>query len=160
MHTRNAAEHTRSVVEALTQAGQRGILLTGWGALSDLDLPEHILPVTSVPHDWLFPRTAAVIHHCGSGTTAAGLRAGVPAVPIPFFADQPFWADCLYNSGVAAKSIPIKRLSTARLTDAIRHVTSDAAVRDRARAVGERVRSEDGVGKAVELMEQFLAWRR
>ena len=155
MHARNATEQTRSVVDALTRAGQRGVLLTGWGALAEVDLPEHILAVSSVPHDWLFPRTAAVIHHCGSGTTAAGLRAGVPTVPVPFFADQPFWARCLYDRGVAAKPIPIKRLSTKRLTEAIQYVVSDTAVRERAAIRGESVRSEDGVGRAVELVERF-----
>ena len=155
MHTRNAAEQTRDVVEALTRAGQRGILLTGWGALTEIDLPEHVLAVRSVPHDWLFPRTAAVIHHCGSGTTAAGLRAGVPTVPIPFFADQPFWARCLHDLGVAAKPIPIKRLSTERLTEAIQYVVSDTAVRQRAATIGECVSAEDGVGQAVELVERF-----
>ncbi|MFD5659245.1 glycosyltransferase [Streptomyces hirsutus] len=49
----------------------------------------------------MFPRTAAVVHHAGAGTTAAGLRAGVPAVPVPVMADQPFWASRLYELGVA-----------------------------------------------------------
>jgi sterol 3beta-glucosyltransferase len=155
MHARNAAQHTRSVVEALTRAGQRGILLTGWGALAEVDLPGHVLALSSVPHDWLFPQTAAVVHHCGSGTTAAGLRAGVPAVPVPFFGDQPFWARCLHDRGVAAPPIPIKRLDTERLTEAIRYVVHDSRVRERASTIGERVRSEDGVGRAVELLERF-----
>jgi len=155
MHARNADQHTRNVVEALTRAGQRGILLTGWGALAALELPEHVLALSSVPHDWLFPRTAAVVHHCGSGTTAAGLRAGVPTVPVPFFGDQPFWARCLYDRGVAAEPIPIKRLDTARLTEAIRYAVHDPRVRERASIIGERVRSEDGVGRAVELVERF-----
>ena len=44
-----------------------------------------------IPHSWLFPRMAAVVHHGGVGTTAAGLAAGVPSIITPFFADQPFW---------------------------------------------------------------------
>ncbi|UCG87368.1 MAG: glycosyltransferase family 1 protein [Gemmatimonadota bacterium] len=156
LHTRNATKQTQCVVEALTRAGQRGILLTGWGALTDADLPEHVFAVSSVPHDWLFPRTAAVVHHCGSGTTAAGLRAGVPAVPIPFFGDQPFWARCLYDRGVAVKPIPGKRLSVKHLAEAIRYAASDTALNERAATMGERVRSEDGVGRAVEVIERFV----
>ena len=43
------------------------------------------------PHSWLFPRVAAVVHHGGAGTTAAGLRAGKPTMICPFFGDQHFW---------------------------------------------------------------------
>ncbi|UCD23738.1 MAG: glycosyltransferase family 1 protein [Gemmatimonadota bacterium] len=154
-HTRNAAELTRYVVQALKRTGQRGIILTGWGGLHGSDLPDNVFTVSSVPHDWLFPKTAAVIHHCGSGTTAAGLRAGVPIVPIPFYADQPFWAACMHDLGVAAKPIPIKKLSADRLITAINYVTNDVDMRKRAVAVGERVRSEDGVGRAVELVERL-----
>ncbi len=155
MHARSAEEQTRTVVEALTAAGQRGILLTGWGALSEIGLPNHVFGIDSVPHDWLFPQMAAVVHHCGTGTTAAGLRASVPTIPVPFFADQPFWSRRLYESGVASRPIPIKRLSAQRLADAIQYAVTDRSVRERAAVIGERVRSENGVGRAVELVEQY-----
>ncbi len=67
------------IIEALTQANVRGILATGWGGLEAMDLPENILKIEKAPHDWLFPRMAAVVHHGGAGTTAAGLRAGKPS---------------------------------------------------------------------------------
>jgi sterol 3beta-glucosyltransferase len=84
------AEITRIIIQALEQAGQRAILLGGWSELSSRELPASILHIDSVPHDWLFPRMAALVHHGGAGTTAAGLRAGVPSVIVPFTADQPF----------------------------------------------------------------------
>ncbi|MGD8726211.1 MAG: glycosyltransferase [Gemmatimonadales bacterium] len=159
MHARDVERQTRLVVEALARAGQRGIVLTGWGALSAADLPRHVFAVDAIPHDWLFPRTSAVVHHCGAGTTGAGLRAGVPTVPIPFFADQPFWGRCLHGLGVASKPIPFRRLSVERLTGAIRHAVANPAVRDRAAEVGERVRSENGVARAVELVERYAKSR-
>jgi len=155
MFTRDAERHTRIVVEAITRAGQRGVVLTGWGALSDTDLPNHVFGVKSVPHGWLLPRMSAVVHHCGTGTTGAGLRAGVPTIPVPFFADQPFWSRRLYELGVAARPIPNKRLTVRRLADAIRFVADTESVRERAAVIGERVRSENGVGRAVELVEQY-----
>jgi UDP:flavonoid glycosyltransferase YjiC (YdhE family) len=157
MHTRSATQQTRVVIEALTRAEQRGILLTGWGALSNADLPSHVLGIDSVPHDWLFPRVAAVVHHCGTGTTGAGLRAGVPTVPIPFFADQPFWARRLHELGIASRPIPIRRLTVRRLADAIRCVVATESIRDRATAIGDRVRSENGVARAVELVERYAS---
>ena len=112
--------------------------------------------IESAPHDWLFPRVAAVAHHCGAGTTAAGLRAGVPTIPVPHFGDQPFWGRRLFDLGVAAKSILHEELNTDNLSQAIVKVISDADIRDRATALGEKVRSEDGIGAAVDLISKFL----
>jgi sterol 3beta-glucosyltransferase len=155
MHARDAEQQTRVVVEALARAGQRGVVLTGWGALTDTDLPSHVFGIRSVPHEWLFPRTSAVVHHCGAGTTGAGLRAGIPTVPVPFFADQPFWGRCLASLGVASRPIPLERLSVKRLAEAIHQVTTTDSVRERAAAVGEQVRSEQGIARAVELIDRY-----
>jgi UDP:flavonoid glycosyltransferase YjiC (YdhE family) len=135
-------EMTRLVVEALGQAGQRAILLGGWSELGSADMPDFILRVDFVPHDWLFPRVAAVVHHGGAGTTAAGLRAGVPTVVIPFFGDQPFW-------------VPRKKLTAGRLAAAIQQAVDDPALILRAEELGQRIRAEDGIGTAVQLVERF-----
>ncbi|MFE3055854.1 glycosyltransferase [Nocardia sp. NPDC059239] len=62
--------------------------------------------VGRLPHEWLFPRTAAVVHHGGAGTTGTGLRAGVPNVVCPFHMDQPFWGARVVALGVAASTLP------------------------------------------------------
>ena len=100
MSTRNPEEFTRLIVEALRISRRRGVLIAGWGGMAKTKLPDSVFLVDSVPHDWLFPRMAAVVHHCGAGTTGAALRAGVPAVAVPFFADQLFWARRLHELGV------------------------------------------------------------
>jgi sterol 3beta-glucosyltransferase len=147
---------TELVLNALAQTGQRGILITGWGALSNVDLPDNVFKIDSVPHDWLFPKMAVVVHHGGAGTTAAGLRAGVPCVIIPFGADQPFWGQRVAELGVGTKPIPRKELTAERLATAIRTATSDEAMKACARALGEKIRSEDGVARAVELFHRYL----
>jgi sterol 3beta-glucosyltransferase len=76
MAGRNPRRLATMVIKALQQAGLRGIIATGWGGLDANELPDTILKLTQVPHDWLFPQVAAVIHHGGAGTTGAGLRAG------------------------------------------------------------------------------------
>ena len=86
MTNRKPEETVELVLQALDRTQQRAVLLSGWGGLQKDDLPEHVLMVDSVPHAWLFPRVAAVVHHGGAGTTAAGFRAGVPSVIIPFLA--------------------------------------------------------------------------
>lgn len=79
-------------MDALVKTGQRAVLVKGWGGLGNIDYPENVYAIDSIPHDWLFPQVAAVIHHGGAGTTAAGLRAGCPTCIVPFFGDQFFWA--------------------------------------------------------------------
>ncbi|MGV1009868.1 MAG: glycosyltransferase [Dermatophilaceae bacterium] len=102
-----------------------------------------------MPHDWLFARVAAVVHHGGAGTTAAALRAGTPAVVVPFGVDQPFWGARVASLGVGPRPIPVRALTTERLTDALRAVTTDDGMRARAVALGRAISSEDGVGQAV-----------
>ena len=157
MVDREAETLTGLVVDALQQAGRRGILLGGWSELGGGGLPDTVLKVTEVPHEWLFPRVAAVVHHGGAGTTAAGLRAGVPAVIVPFFADQPFWGRQVYQLGVGAQPVSRKRLTAGRLAVAIRMATGDEALRRRAAELGREIRTEDGVAKAVESIEHYFS---
>jgi UDP:flavonoid glycosyltransferase YjiC (YdhE family) len=135
--------------------GLRGILLSGWGALSHDGLPDYVLPVKSVPHEWLFPRVTAVVHHGGAGTTGAGLRAGIPSILVPFFGDQYFWASRIAALGVGPESIPVKRLSVQRLERALRISVTDQRMRERAGNVGAAIQAENGVARVVEVLERI-----
>ena len=152
----NSEERTELVLEALAKAGKRGILLTGWGGLSNADLPDEVFKVESIPHDWLFPQMAAIVHHGGAGTTSASLRAGVPTIIAPFFADQPFWGYRVKDLGVGPAPLPQKELTAEKLAAVIQAATSDEAMGNRARALGEKIRAEDGVEKAVEIIHRYL----
>ncbi len=147
-------------VAALKKTGQRGILATGWGGLEtdvvNQPLTEDVFVVDNIPHDWLFPQVSAVVHHGGAGTTAAGLRAGVPSILIPFFLDQPFWGQRVATLGVGPKPIPYQKLSVQRLAQAIEVVVGDKAMQRRAAALGERIRAEDGIGRAIEALGRFF----
>jgi sterol 3beta-glucosyltransferase len=151
-------EAAAMAIEALTRAGQRGVLYGGWGGLRPEQLPAHVHLAGSVPHSWLFPRMAAVVHHGGVGTTAAGLAAGVPSVVTPFFGDQPFWGRRVHELGVGPQPIPRSRLNATNLADAIRVATTDRQMQVKAAELGARISSEDGVTNAVELIERY--WRR
>jgi UDP:flavonoid glycosyltransferase YjiC (YdhE family) len=149
MPSQDPARLTETVVRALERCGQRGLLLTGWGGLGGISLPPQVLAVDALPHDWLFPRVAAVVHHGGLGTTGAAFRAGVPQVALPFFGDQPFWAARVPALGVGPRPIRRRALSVERLAQAMHRAVADAEHRRRAAAVAERIRAEDGVGSAV-----------
>lgn len=157
MRARDPERTARVALEALRRTGQRGVLLTGWGGLRPEEVPEDIFVVDSVPHDWLFPRVAAVVHHGGAGTTAAGLRAGRPTVVVPFLADQFFWGERVEALGVGPRQLPHRRLTADRLARAIEAAVGDEAMRRRAEALGERLRREDGVGEAVAVLARYLA---
>jgi sterol 3beta-glucosyltransferase len=156
MNTRRAGEITEIVLEALAHTKQRAILSAGWGNIGNTDLPDNIFKVDFVPHDRLFPQMAAVVQHGGAGTMAACLRAGVPPVVIPFFGDQPFWASRFHSLGLTPQPIPQKRLTPERLAQAIQIATSDEALRQRVKVMSERIRAEDGVGLAVEIVNRHL----
>lgn len=156
MGAKGAAKRAQVVVEALKQSGQRGLLARGWGGLHAEDLPQNILMLDEVPHDWLFPRVAAVVHHGGAGTTAAVLRAGKPSLICPFLGDQPFWGKVVHEAGLGLKPIPQGQLSVENLSAAIRGLCSDSAMIQRAAAFGEKIRAEDGMGNAVRIIKGVL----
>lgn len=143
----------RSAIEALCRTGQRGLLVSAWGDLQGIDLPPHIFALDSAPHDWLFPRMKAVVHHGGVGTTAAGLRAGCPTVICPFFGDQPFWGERVAALGVGSPPVPQQTLTVDRLAAAIHQVTADRRIREKAQRLAERLCEEDGLGRAVAVLE-------
>jgi sterol 3beta-glucosyltransferase len=144
------------VIDALAQNGQRGVLATGWGGLRAGQLPPNVFVIEAAPHAWLFPRMAAVVHHGGAGTTAAALRAGVPAIVVPFIVDQPFWGARVRALGVGPAPIPMKQLTSRRLAGAIHSAVTDTGLRQSAQRLGAALQSEDGLGRAVALICQTL----
>lgn len=164
MNDRDPEGATELVCRALELAGCRGVIVTAWGGLHAGNLPGHVLALSSVPFDWLFPRMAAVVHHCGAGTTGAGLRAGVPTIGVPHFADQYFWARRVHLLGAGPPPVPRPSLTAERLAKAIRLAVDTPSIRARAAELGERIRREAGVVRAVELavrhFERSAAIRR
>lgn len=155
MAARDPEWTTQVVLEAVRQAGVRAVVATGWGGLTEADLPPGVLRIRAAPHDWLFPRCAAVVHHGGAGTTAAGLRAGKPTVICPFFGDQPFWGRRVHELGAGPPPVGQKELTADRLAAGLAAVTTDGAMRARAETLGARMRAEDGVAQAVAEIERI-----
>ena len=157
MGSRKPEETADMVLQALTQTQQRAVLVSGWGGLRKAALPDTVYMADAIPHAWLFPRVAAVVHHGGAGTVAAGLRAGVPSIVIPFFGDQPFWGRHIAALGVGPDPIPRASLSAERLTHAIQQAVMDTAMRNKAAELGNKIRKQDGVGQAIQRIERFGA---
>ena len=156
MPLRDADRVTDLVLEALRQSGQRGIVHAGWGGVGRRALPEWAYGLDYAPYGWLFPRMAALIHHGGSGTTAFGLRSGVPAVVAPFLFDQFYWGRRIAELGVGPAPVPFGKLSAGRLADAVRAATADGGMKERAQRLGSEIQGEDGLGSAVRVLEGLV----
>jgi UDP:flavonoid glycosyltransferase YjiC (YdhE family) len=157
MSNQNAQEVAQLVVNALSQVEARGILLSGWGGLSELQESDTIYSLDFAPHDWLFPQMALVIHHGGAGTVATSLCAGVPMVVVPFLPDQLFWGQRIHELGAGPQPIMRQELTVERLVETIRTTIRDPEMKLRARTLGQRIRAEDGVTRAVNVIHNYLA---
>ena len=151
MVNRNAERIDGIVREALKKTTNRGVILSGWGSVK-CESSQDLLYLESVPHDWLFPKCKMVIHHGGAGTTSAGLRAGIPAIVIPYTADQPFWGNRIQAIGVGPKPILVNQLSADKMVSAIVEAESKFIL-ERAQLTGQMIRGEDGVADAIAVIE-------
>ena len=143
-----------ALIEAM--AGRRALFHPGWSGVDPKALPDTFLAIGDTPHDWLFPLTAAVIHHGGSGTSHSAARAGAPSIVVPFAGDQFFWAERLRLAGVTPAAMDGRRPKVGAFAGAL-DFAADAKVRNRARALGETMRAENGVGNAVADLERIVA---
>jgi len=146
---------TTTIFDGLERAGVRGVVARGWAKLGTGSVPPNVHLVDDLPHDWLFPRCAAVCHHGGAGTTAAGLRSGLPTIVVPFFGDQYFWGRIVAESGAGPEPVPIGALTAETLAEAITFALRPE-VRARAVALGEKVRAQPGHEEAVEAFYKRL----
>lgn len=141
-----------AVIAAL--AGRRAVFWPGWNGIGGAVLPANVLAIGATPHDWLFPRMAAVVHHGGSGTSHSALRAGRPSIVLPFTGDQPFWADRLHRLGVAPQALAGP--DALALAAALDHAAG-SRVAARAAELGRRMAGEDGLGTAVAAIERIVS---
>lgn len=148
------ARTTGALRGALERSGQRAVLATGWGGIDGFETGENIHVLDAVPHTWLFPRVAAVIHHGGSGTTHEGLRWGRPSVVCPLFMDQPFFGDRVAALGAGPVPIRQKHLTAENLSEAIEFALRPETAANAA-AAGERIRAETAVADTVGLIERL-----
>jgi UDP:flavonoid glycosyltransferase YjiC (YdhE family) len=148
---------TKIVFEAIGKAGQRAIVSKGWGNLGveEVDVPDNILIVGSVPHDWLFQRVSCVIHHGGAGTTAAGLSLGRPTIIVPFFGDQQFWGGIVATARAGPAPIPHKQLTVEKLKNAI-EIALQPATQQKAQEIAAKMQKESGVKDGVRSFHRHL----
>ncbi|EMC92526.1 glycosyltransferase family 1 protein [Baudoinia panamericana UAMH 10762] len=150
---------TEMIFEATRIAGVRALVNKGWGGLGQdgSNTPDHIFMLGNTPHDWLFPKVQAVVHHGGAGTTAIGLKCGKPTMIVPFFGDQPFWGAMVAEAKAGAhKCIPYKHLTAERLAEGIKQCLTEEARRNVQRIADSIVAEGDGAENAVKSFHRSL----
>ncbi|CAN8104902.1 unnamed protein product [Discula destructiva] len=169
----NPAKFTREIIDAVVKADVRCILSKGWSdrldatvdpgsaetqsqvGVTEVPLPSEIYPIKSAPHDWLFNQIDAAAHHGGSGTTGASLRAGIPTIVRPFFGDQFFFGGRVEDLGVG---ILLKKWGAKSFARALWEATNSERMIVKARALGERIRKENGVDTAIQCIYRDMSY--
>ncbi len=145
-----------SVSEGLRRAGVRAVIATGWGGLKGVGSDSHTMVVEAASHAWLFPRVAAVVHHGGAGTTAAGLLAARATIVCPFQGDQHFWGAAVHRAGAGPEPLPAKKLTPERFAAALRAADVHSGTHARALDLSRQMGREDGTGRASEEIEAVV----
>ncbi|SCU95737.1 LAFA_0G01992g1_1 [Lachancea sp. 'fantastica'] len=162
----NPKKMTKAVVDAVLEADVFCILNKGWSdrlddnsSSDDIEepFPECIYSSGSVPHDWLFPQIDAAVHHGGSGTTGATLRAGLPTIIKPFFGDQFFYAGRVEDIGAG---INLKKLNSKTLSRALKEVTTSSRMSHKAQQIQQEIAKEDGVETAISCIYSELEYAK
>ena len=148
---------TALIFEAVKISGVRALVSKGWGGLGDENnTPDNIYMLGNTPHDWLFPRVSAVVHHGGAGSTAVGLKCGKPTMIVPFFGDQPFWGAMVAKAGAGADPVPYKQLTAEKLAESIKQLLTPE-VQEAAEEVARKIEEEgDGAANAVKSFHASL----
>ncbi|PQE26874.1 glycosyltransferase family 28 domain-containing protein [Rutstroemia sp. NJR-2017a BVV2] len=150
---------TEMIFEAVKKAGVRALVSKGWGGLGGDNTPDNVFMLENTPHDWLFPKVRAVVHHGGAGTTAIGLKCGKPTMIVPFFGDQQFWGSMIGNAGAGAQPVPYKDLTADKLAEGIKQCLTDSA-REAVEKIAKDIEAEgDGAKNAVKSFHRSLTLR-
>lgn len=161
----NPRELTQAVIDAVLDADVRCILNKGWsdrlGSSNknevELVLPDEVFNAGSIPHDWLFTKVHAAVHHGGSGTTGASLKFGLPTIIKPFFGDQKFYANRVEDLGCG---VALKSLNSKELAKALKEVTTNQRIIDKAKLVGKAITSENGVQNAIDSIYSMMDYAK
>ncbi|KAF2661730.1 glycosyltransferase family 1 protein [Lophiostoma macrostomum CBS 122681] len=157
----DSAVLTQTVVDSVLKADVRCVLSKGWSdrlenknrSKPEVPLPPELFQIQAAPHDWLFKQMDAAVHHGGSGTTGASLRAGIPTIIKPFFGDQFFFAQRVEDLSVG---VWMKKLNTSFFSRALWVATNDVRIINRAKRLGVLIRKENGAQLAVETIYREL----
>jgi sterol 3beta-glucosyltransferase len=143
-------------IGAVRRANERAVLVTGWGGAPGLSADPNVYVTNRVSHDWLLPRSRAVVHHGGAGTTAAGLRAARPTQVVAFFGDQPYWGHRVFKNGAGPYPILRRNVTEEALSDAMKKLVAEPAYKEGAKRIAALMANEDGAKTTAAKVQSYL----
>ncbi|MEM9102256.1 MAG: glycosyltransferase [Pseudomonadota bacterium] len=156
MTTKKPQELAMTVINSLISINARAIIATGWGALQLTHVPKNIFIIEQAPHEYLFKYVKGVVHHGGAGTTAAGLRGGLPTLICPCAVDQPFWGKRVHDLGCGPLPLPIKKITQESLTERLKDLLTTTHYQENATNLSKQIQREKGVDKAIDIIESAV----
>jgi UDP:flavonoid glycosyltransferase YjiC (YdhE family) len=149
-----SADTVAVIAEACAQLGERALICSGPNDFTAVAHFDHVKVVGEVNHATVFPACRAVVHHGGAGTTAAGLRAGVPALVLPLGVDdQQVWAATVQRLKVGAGQ-EFRTTTLDSLVAELRGILAPEYT-TRARAIAALMTpAEESVARAADLLEE------
>lgn len=153
MPLKNPHKFKETLVKALSKSNNRAIVLTGVSGMN-FENEENILPVSSAPHNMLFPLSKGIMHHGGVGTMASALKAGKPQLIMPFSVDQPFWANRLYKLGYAIKPLSENSLTVEDLINSFKEMDKEQYINS-ATEIMKKLNSENGNENLIKYIENI-----
>lgn len=158
----DSAERTTSyIIKAIQDSGQRAIMGTGWGGIKSSDTSDNILILDEfIPYNWIFPKSSAIIHHGGAGTTSLAVKSGAPSIITPMLYDQFFWAHQIHKNGYGSKPIELSKLNTSKLIKNIKDTVNDKDMTSRCKALSVAVENENGLEKCNNIINKVVSsWK-
>jgi UDP:flavonoid glycosyltransferase YjiC (YdhE family) len=137
---------------ACAELGERALICSRAHDSTGVPDLDHVKVVGAVNHAAIFPTCRAVVHHGGSGTTAAGLRAGVPTLVLWITSDQPIWAAQIKRLKVGSG----RRFSSATrktLVADLRSILTPAYVTRARELASQMTKPAESVATAADLLE-------
>ncbi|MGE5334164.1 MAG: glycosyltransferase, partial [Nitrososphaerota archaeon] len=146
----------RAGIQAIRQAGARALVIGAPPEALPQPLTEDVFAAPFAPFSRIYPRCAAAIHHGGIGTLAQSLRAGIPALVVPWGVDQFFAGAQLTRIG-AGRWLRRPAFTAERGAREVAALLEDPSYHKHAESIAQQIAAEDGVGAFAELLEKMLA---
>jgi len=145
------------LIRAARRLEKRIIIARFWEEKSQYDTSPDVFFIKNYPHNHLFPRTAAAIHHGGAGTTATAALAGVPQIIVPHILDQYYHGQKIYLSGLGPRPISRSALTVDKLTLALKECFSSPEIFQAAEKARESIVMNNSINMAVQAVEQSFS---
>jgi len=146
------------VCEALADTGARAVVSGSWTKhlSASLQARDNVYAIDDIPHTWLLQRVQGFIHHGGAGHAAAGARAGVPMLILPFFIDQNFWAARCRQLRLGPAPIQFSNITAGGLGSAVADLLSGVYGEACSRMASQLAEDADGTGVAADVIAREI----